>query len=118
MPADECCVCFESTTSRTPCEHTLCDGCRQHLVIQICPLCRGFLLSEEDDQYWTTTSESDDDEEAPVYDDFILDCDAYPVLELAAYLDWEPSGRPVGPAPDDDEQWAHCRALLGPGASD
>ena len=65
---DECCVCFDTTTGRTPCGHVLCDVCRLQLVPQLCPLCRAFLLPEEDDQYWTTTSESEDETADYEYD--------------------------------------------------
>lgn len=39
----ECCVCKENTYSVTICNHNLCVRCREKLLDDVCPLCRGKL---------------------------------------------------------------------------
>ena len=40
---NECCVCYENTTTKTNCGHTLCNSCVNRLQEASCPLCRGSL---------------------------------------------------------------------------
>jgi hypothetical protein len=50
---DECCVCFEPTTSTTACKHSVCDSCLYKLKEKVCPMCRAsicfYCVDEEED---------------------------------------------------------------------
>jgi hypothetical protein len=39
---DECCVCFELTSQKTNCNHSVCYSCM--IKMTSCPLCRGHLI--------------------------------------------------------------------------
>lgn len=42
---NECSVCFETTITTTPCNHSLCHSCYSKLTTKVCPLCRAVLES-------------------------------------------------------------------------
>jgi len=47
IDADECCVCYDKTTTLTSCEHHLCIGCWDQMTkkhLNACPLCKAYLL--------------------------------------------------------------------------
>lgn len=49
MDYQDCCVCFESTITKTPhCKHSVCLRCIQQLTTHICPLCRGDISYRQD----------------------------------------------------------------------
>ena len=52
--AEECCVCYEKTYTKTACEHNLCVECWSNVKKKSCPICREYLWAKEYD------SDSDD----------------------------------------------------------
>ena len=36
----ECIVCFEETEEKTECNHSLCNECKEKIIIKKCPYCR------------------------------------------------------------------------------
>jgi hypothetical protein len=43
----ECCVCYEPTYDRTPCNHYLCDECNKQINNNLCPMCRSVIKNAE-----------------------------------------------------------------------
>jgi len=56
IECNECCVCNETTTTRTNCYHFLCIECLSHIRSNQCPMCR-----EEDIYIQESENESDCD---------------------------------------------------------
>lgn len=54
--AEECCVCYEKTYTKTSCEHYLCVECWSNIKKKSCPICREFLCAQE---YSDSDSEPD-----------------------------------------------------------
>ena len=55
----ECCVCFESTTNKTICNHNICMPCKKQIKNVKCPICRGHM----DDLNYVYDDEEDDEED-------------------------------------------------------
>ena len=46
----DCCVCLDTTRTKTPCGHSLCWRCYDQLNKKTCPICRDCLICEESDE--------------------------------------------------------------------
>ena len=59
---EECCVCFDLTSTKTSCDHYLCVKCASNLKKKrSCPVCRGKLIVFRDEDDDEEEQEEDDD---------------------------------------------------------
>jgi hypothetical protein len=67
--SDECCVCFNDNYLLTKCGHSLCQQCKNKLVLNSCPICRKeifiepFTNNNNNNNTPTTVDDENEDEE-------------------------------------------------------